>query len=94
MIGRLYYAYNDIEIAAVKLLSKELIIDYVYNEKSYRPDMYREVDVGPQTTKYYFYAGTEQAGYYFSTLPFKEAMKLIRKDVKKDMERFLKKYDR
>lgn len=91
MIGILYHAYSEKEIKMEKsLISKECVIDYIYNENSYRLDMYKEVSVSPQTTKYYFYAGTKQASYYFSTLPsYKEAIELIRKDMKKDMERFL-----
>lgn len=93
MIGMLYYAYSAKDICAEKLLTREGIIDYIYNDTPYRPDTYREITIGPQTFKYYLYKGAEQAGYYFSALPHHEAIDVIMEDVKVDIENFKRKYD-
>ena len=82
MIGVLYHAYSEEDIKAEKQpILKEKIIDYIYNTL-YEFNVYREVSIGPQTFKYYFYKGIiEQADYYFSALPYNNAIKLITEDI-------------
>lgn len=85
MIGTIYSAY--FVSSGITICAKKKAV----NNTLYEFNVYREVSIGPQTFKYYFYKGiTERAGYYFSALPYNKAIKLITED----MEILKEKYGR